>query len=195
MINKILVTLLLVVGLLTVTAKPAQASFNIPHCPHGTHGFWPICIPNSTPTPSATPTATPEETDEPTYSPEPTVEPTATPEATIAPEATERPYVAPDAAGAPTCDGVTPAPITHAVAKRLNGQNAVIAYWPTVLGGTVNVSFREVGQVGMKHALRDYPNFGVAPIGALKAGVKYEYQLTNGHGCLQSNWSIVFASF
>lgn len=203
--QKLIVLPLLVLGMLFVTTRPVEASFNFPkvtlchndevtievsvaavaaHLLHGdTFG---ACV-EVEPTPS--PTASPE----PTSSPEPTDEPTATPEATLAP--TERPYVAPDAKGAPTCDGQTPATITHATATRLNTTNAVVAYWPTVFGGVVNIAFREIGETQMRHALRDYPNLGIAPIGSLKDGVKYEYQLTNGFGCLQSNWSRVFSSF
>lgn len=79
--KKFIVLSVLVVSMLLVTAKPANATFNLPHCPNGTHGTWPICIPNSTPRPSTTPT--------PTASP--TVTPTATPEATLTPTPTSTP--------------------------------------------------------------------------------------------------------
>lgn len=159
------------------------------------------------PTPTVTPTVAPTSSPEPTATPEETVspEPTATPEATATPEEspvpTEQPVVtqtfsAPAPAGAPVCDtgGNIPFPIKSSTATRI-GTNAVIAYWPTVIGGQVNARFRELGSTNWQHALRDYPNIGVAPIGFLRDGVKYEYQLTNGFGCNQSGWSRVFVGF
>jgi hypothetical protein len=95
-------------------------------------------------------------------------------------------------AGAPVCQGFQPAMIPNAFAKRITATNSVIGYWPTVVGGQVNIRFRELGATEWQHALRDYPNLGVAPIGFLKDGVKYEYQLTNGYGCNQSPWSKVY---
>ncbi len=97
-------------------------------------------------------------------------------------------------AGAPVCSAFAPAMIQHAIAKRINATNSVVSYWPTVTGGQVNIRFREEGAKDWQHALRDFPNLGVAPIGFLKENVKYEYQITNGHGCAQSNWSPVFRS-
>ncbi len=97
-------------------------------------------------------------------------------------------------AGAPVCSAFAPAMIQHAIAKRINATNSVVSYWPTVTGGEVNIRYRELGATVWQHALRDYPNLGVAPIGFLKENVKYEYQITNGHGCAQSNWSPVFRS-
>ncbi len=96
------------------------------------------------------------------------------------------------AAGAPICGGVAPSPIPNALAKRVNSTNALVVYWPTTVGGQVNIRYREEGSSVWQHALRDYPNLGVAPIGFLKANVNYEYQLTNGNGCAQSLWSKVF---
>jgi hypothetical protein len=103
-------------------------------------------------------------------------------------------FSAPGPAGAPMCQGTTPAMIPNAFAHRINATSALVAYWPTITGGQVNIRYREVGATGWQHALRDYPNLGLAPIGFLKENVKYEYQLTNGHGCAQSNWSPVFKS-
>ncbi len=97
-------------------------------------------------------------------------------------------------AGAPVCSAFSPAMIQHAIAKRINATNSVVSYWPTVTGGQVNIRYREEGAKDWQHALRDFPNLGVAPIGFLKENVKYEYQITNGHGCAQSNWSPVFRS-
>lgn len=97
-------------------------------------------------------------------------------------------------AGAPVCSAFAPVTIQHATALRTNSTNSVVSYWPTVVGGEVNIRYREVGATAWQHALRNYPNFGVAPIGFLKENVKYEYQITNGHGCAQSTWSPVFKS-
>lgn len=197
--RKAILSLVLVLGLLGVfLASPRQAeAFSFPtlppfpSCPPGTIGFPPICIPVGTPPASPTPT--------PTVTPTPVVTPTPTASASATPtvEPTVKPSVAPDPGGAPSCDtgGSIPAPVTHAVSTRLGASNAVIAYWPTVLGGQVNIRYREVGSTEWHHALRDYPNLGVAPLGFLTDGVQYEYQIANGHGCNQSAWGPVFGPF
>jgi hypothetical protein len=95
-------------------------------------------------------------------------------------------------AGAPICGGIAPSMIPNALSKRIGSTNALVVYWPTTVGGQVNIRYREEGSNVWQHALRDYPNLGVAPIGFLKADVKYEYQLTNGDRCAQSLWSKVF---
>jgi len=157
------------------------------HC--STQQFLNGCVPTWSPGACPTATASPVPTVSPTSTPEPTQEPEATPEATLVPEVHEANHFE---AGNPSyCDGYTPSTIVHAFATRV-GNNALIAYWPTVVGGTVNVRFKEVGVSDWAHALRDYPNFGVAPIGFLKTDVKYDFQLTNGNGCNQSSWSPVF---
>lgn len=116
-----------------VTAKPAEASFTLPHCPQGTHGFWPVCIPNSTPTP--TPTATPTASPEPECEVE--CEPTSTPEATpsATPVETARPEVPLTPAGAPELANCT-APL-WAPTVTYDGQNGdTFSYhWTTVEDG------------------------------------------------------------
>jgi hypothetical protein len=93
-----------------------------------------------------------------------------------------------------SCDGISPLMITHATAKRI-GTNAIVMYWPTVTAGEVSIRYRELGATEWQNALRNYPNIGIAPIGFLKSGAKYEYQIVNGFGCAQSPWSPVFRSF
>lgn len=162
-------------------AKTVSASTGCHWDWQGWHWVW-VCPPS--PTASPVPTLVP--------TPEPTLEPTATPSATLVPEEVVVDHGAPFNYGGTWCDGIAPATIEHAFATRI-GSNTLVAYWPTVVGGQVNVRFREVGQTEWKHALRDFPNFGLAPIGFLKEGIKYDYQMTNGNGCNQSAWSKVFA--
>ena len=95
-------------------------------------------------------------------------------------------------AGAPMCQGFTPATIPWAYAKRVSPTSYMIFYVPTVVGGQANIRYMEQGAKEWQHALRDYPNVGVAPLGFLKENVKYNFQISNGEGCNQSAWSAVF---
>ena len=177
-------------------------------CPSGwSNGSCPIVTPSPVPTivptveptveptaePSVEPSATPsaEPSVEPTATPEATEEPSSEPEATVAPVITE-PVSAPlSEAGAFVCGGIKPATIVWGYAVRI-GSNAVVHYVPTVLGGESNIRFRELGSSEWQHALRDFPNLGLSPISSLKNKMKYEFQITNGNGCNQSDWSPVF---
>lgn len=95
-------------------------------------------------------------------------------------------------ASAFTCQGSSPKQIPWGYAKRLSSTSYMVFYVPTVVGGESNIRFREAGTTVWQHALRDYPNLGVAPLRFLKENVKYDFQITNGNGCNQSNWSAVF---
>lgn len=194
---KKLLSLLLVLPMFFVVVAPLSAKtvYGTRQCPAGTTEkvvFWFIkqCVPvkEETPTQSPTPTVTPTQIEE-----EPTVTPTEEPQAPVtAPVIATQSGFTP--AGAPGCGGAKPGAIPSSSAKRL-GNAVTVFYWPTVIGGQVNIRYREVGKTAWEHALRDYPNLGVAPIGSLKEGVKYEYQIANGHGCAQSDWSKVFQAF
>ena len=132
------------------------------------------------PTPSATPVA----------SPTPTAVPLA-PVSTPDPWNCEMDHSCVPTNSAPSCGTAIAPTIKFAVAHRL-GTNAIVNYWPTVVGGQVNLRYKETGASEWQHAARDLPNFGIVAIGFLKANVKYDYQLTNGYDCGQSNWSNVF---